>query len=107
MNRSTRLLLASAVVASALALAACSTNSGSPSSTTDATGASIDPIEAYLAPAEKDWRDATRAHFAANQDKIAACMTQAGFEYTPSTLPPAPEPVDENTEDWVSKHGYG
>jgi hypothetical protein len=34
-------------------------------------------------------------------------MKAAGFDYTPSTLPPQPAPVNENTEAWVTKHGYG
>src|SRR4051812_8261772 len=107
MTARNRTLLATALLASAFALAACTAAPNAPASTTDSTGALVDPIETYLAAAENDWRDATRAHFAANQDKIAACMTAAGFDYTPSTLPPAPQPVNENTEAWVSKHGYG
>lgn len=103
----TRPFLATAVLAAVFALTACTAATGGASSKTDSAGASVDPIESYLAAAENEWRDATRAHFAANQDKIAACMTAAGFDYTPSTLPPAPQPVNQNTEAWVSKHGYG
>ena len=95
------------MLAVALALAACTATPGGGSTRTDPTGAAVDPIETYLAAAENDWRNATRTHFASNQDKIAACMTAAGFDYTPSTLPPAPQPANHNTEAWVAKHGYG
>lgn len=111
MTALTRTILATAAIAASLALAGCSAASPAtpPAAAqgSDAPTATLEPVEAYLASAENDWRNATRAHFAANQDKIARCMKKAGFEYTPSTLPPAPAPVNQNTEAWVAKHGYG
>src|ERR1700712_1845907 len=117
MTALTRTILLAAAVAAALALAGCSASnavpqanplpSGNATQGNDAVSASLEPVEAYLASAENDWRNATRAHFAANQDKIASCMKKAGFEYTPSTLPPQPAPINQNTEEWVAKHGYG
>jgi hypothetical protein len=110
MTAPTRILITAVAIAAALTLAGCTSSSltpVSPSGAAAATNASVEPVEAYLAIAENNWRIATRAHFAANQDKIASCMKSAGFDYTPNTLPAAPAPVNENAEAWVAKHGYG
>lgn len=111
-----RTLTLAAVIAATIALAGCSSSASKlpaglepdPSETsTRTTAAQMEPVDAYLAAAENDWKAAMRSHFAANQDKIATCMTDAGFQYIPSTMPADPPAVEKNTEEWISQHGYG
>lgn len=123
--RARRCLVALAATVSVFALASC-TDEGSASDTpagdTSATGAAQEsPLAPYIDAAYSTGErtdaeiDEERAQFVAFEEKLAECLKQEGFEYTPE------EPRDEyfqiggvadedfrpDDEKWVSVHGYG
>lgn len=116
-----RSLVAVAISVSVLALASC-TGAGAGTGDTSTTGAAdVSPLDPYFDAAYSTGEltdaeiDEERAQFVAFQEKLAECMKQEGFDYTPE------EPRDEyfqvggvadedfrpDDEKWVSVHGYG
>lgn len=116
-----RSLVALAVTVPVLALASC-TGAGAGTGDTSASGAAHEsPLAPYINAAYGTGEltdaeiDGERAEFVAFEEKLAECMKQEGFDYTPE------EPRDEyfqvggvaeqdyrpDDEKWVSVHGYG
>lgn len=101
------------LTASALALSACS--GGSP----DSGAPALSPIEVYMSAGQgTDMSDEARqaegdAWLLANEELIAACMKEEGFEYVPH----APTPLgfdfstlgsaDLDDPAWIERYGYG
>lgn len=82
----------------------------------DAASSSLDakdsPLVKILGPlAGVDDKDALRNQEREVQKAAAQCMTDKGFEYTPSDSAASTitvgGPDSEKSEDWVSKNGYG
>ncbi len=100
-------------IAGALVLSACSGGGEAEAAPT------LSPIEVYMSAGEgTDMGDDERqaagdAWLLANEELIASCMKEQGFEYVPH--PPTPAGFDFNTigsadlddPDWIERYGYG
>lgn len=70
------------------------------------------PLEAYLKPVTSAFEDLDYEKLQVEQENIiAACMQEAGFEYTPQESTGSSFAWDEDlewgTEEFAQKHGYG
>lgn len=97
---------AATLLALAGGLTACSDDEAPPQASTQG------PLDAYLAFLDLD----TAAIASVNaqmhielQERLAACMTDKGFEYTPQPYSPpdASPPTEPDNEAWVAQYGFG
>jgi len=101
----TRIAHAVVVAAVVVALAAC-TGSSEPAPTPAATGA----LDAYLVPFSWDDAEFVAAQELEEQELIAACMAEQGFEYVPYVAPPlGTNDFDppRNSREYAVQFGYG
>jgi len=76
-------------------------------------GPLMDLLDGSPDPSSPDYLDALSDKVAAEQDAIAACMAEQGFEYVPAELDrgsvtvPDPDVPQEGTRAYVERYGYG
>lgn len=88
-----------------LALTGCSTPEG------ELTEVLELPLDAFLAEMAS-YRDSPATEWNRIEELTAQCMTEQGFQYTPSPVPEAiaggePVDVDRGTPEYAAEYGYG
>jgi len=101
---------AAAAAGALLLLSACGGGSGSDAGKD--SSAKEGPLEAYIKPVTSAYDDIDYEKIQVEQENIiASCMQEAGFEYTPqdaSSISTAwDDELEWGTEEFAEKHGYG
>jgi len=96
-----------ALLSAALLLAGCAGGSDAPK-----LDAEKSPLSEYWSALYGDYDEDTYAAQSKEQEElIAACMADEGFEYIPVDQTQyagfSDDDVDRDTEEWVAEHGYG
>ncbi|MCC2309746.1 hypothetical protein [Cellulomonas chengniuliangii] len=109
--RSVPFTAAAAAAGALLLLSACGGGSGSDAGKD--SSAKEGPLEAYIKPVTSVYDDIDYEKIQVEQENIiAACMQEAGFEYTPQESQSVSSPWDDEdiewgTEEFAQKYGYG
>lgn len=98
--------IAAALVMTAMPLTGCSDDEAAPSASVQG------PLEEYLSVLDLDTAAIASVNAQMNielQERLAACMTDKGFEYIPQpyTPPDASPPTEPDNEAWVAQYGFG
>lgn len=117
MRRTAAAMIAPAVLGCCVVLAGCA-GGGSSDAADDTVATEQTPLTAYLSavwgsdvsPQEQEKRFAKEQ--AKQEELIAACMKDEGFEYTPevasaSSVAPIASELKPEDRDWVAQWGYG
>ena len=112
MTRPAHRLAAGLAVIGLLALTGCSDDAEGGGS--ESSSAATSPLTAYFADVDQEFdQEESDRQQVEIENLVAECMADAGFEYIPQDNTGSTVVMDEtdmeeqNTEEWISKNGYG